>query len=501
MQSSDEPAFPVRQGVLVRARNGDVIRYDATGLVLRLSDRVIEDIRQRLGAPEAQGQPATGAAPDAGDDEALLDGLDVWDIRAEGDWLRFAARLPGAQGPRAFRRHRAGGGIIAEAPGPLLGILGLGGPRAALATPRVADFPYHVLTADDGIGAVGQSGVDTAALTPRLGQLREMTHEALVADTLLGWQMDKHAALPLFVVRTEADGSASAAELASGPALANLMIAADNLREAAAAQGRAAQIMAVALDFALEEIGGTAAGYRDAMIALMTRITEELQRRGFDKPLFVTRLDAGAPGLATAAQVQGQWELAWNAGGHKLIVSAPGYMFEMDDCARPTARGRQHMAMMTAAALSAARLRPHTPDPLADGWHCPIFHLAEYERDGTGATVLRLIGQAQSALVLEPGVAAVPEGAAPVGLALDDPGGARITAVGIDPDDDRTVVLTLDRAPAEGATLVYGWGTPDPAATVAVRDGWDLPGTDLRRWALPCILPVHPGRIARDDQP
>ena len=159
------------------------------------------------------------------------------------------------------------------------------------------------------------------------------------------------------------------------------------------------------------------------------------------------------------------------------------------------------MAMMTAAALSAARLRPHTPDPLADGWHCPIFHLAEYERDGTGATVLRLIGQAQSALVLEPGVAAVPEGAAPVGLALDDPGGARITAVGIDPDDDRTGVLTLDRAPAEGATLVYGWGTPDPAATVAVRDGWDLPGTDLRRWALPCILPVHPGRMARDDQP
>ncbi|MFC0811276.1 hypothetical protein ACFHYO_03990, partial [Paracoccus panacisoli] len=64
--TSDHPGFPVRQGVLVRARNGDLIRYDATGVTLRLSDRVIEDIRQRLGAaPVAAGAAAAPAG--AGD--------------------------------------------------------------------------------------------------------------------------------------------------------------------------------------------------------------------------------------------------------------------------------------------------------------------------------------------------------------------------------------------------------------------------------------------------
>ena len=35
-------------GVIIRAENGDVIRYDETGLILRLSDRVIADIAARL---------------------------------------------------------------------------------------------------------------------------------------------------------------------------------------------------------------------------------------------------------------------------------------------------------------------------------------------------------------------------------------------------------------------------------------------------------------------
>ncbi len=36
------------EGVIIRAENGDVIRYDETGLVLRLSDKVIADIAARL---------------------------------------------------------------------------------------------------------------------------------------------------------------------------------------------------------------------------------------------------------------------------------------------------------------------------------------------------------------------------------------------------------------------------------------------------------------------
>jgi hypothetical protein len=44
-------------GVVVRAPNGDVIRYDPTGLVMRLSDRVIEDIALRLGTAPATASP------------------------------------------------------------------------------------------------------------------------------------------------------------------------------------------------------------------------------------------------------------------------------------------------------------------------------------------------------------------------------------------------------------------------------------------------------------
>ncbi len=36
------------EGVIIRAENGDVIRYDETGLILRLSDKVVADIAARL---------------------------------------------------------------------------------------------------------------------------------------------------------------------------------------------------------------------------------------------------------------------------------------------------------------------------------------------------------------------------------------------------------------------------------------------------------------------
>ena len=102
--------------------------------------------------------------------------------------------------------------------------------------------------------------------------------------------------------RLGAEVAASAAELAQGPAFDNLMIAAANLRRAATALGKEPRIFCVALDFALEELSGSATAYRDAMIALMARIEAGLAAQGYDRPLFVTRLDAGAPGRATEAQ-------------------------------------------------------------------------------------------------------------------------------------------------------------------------------------------------------
>ena len=65
--SPETPSEPQPgHGVLVRARNGDVIRYDSTGLVLRLSDRVIADIAMRLGTPgggAAAPEPIAGRRP------------------------------------------------------------------------------------------------------------------------------------------------------------------------------------------------------------------------------------------------------------------------------------------------------------------------------------------------------------------------------------------------------------------------------------------------------
>ena len=44
---------PDHNQTLISAENGPVIEADSTGLVLRLSDRVIRDIARRIGLPAA----------------------------------------------------------------------------------------------------------------------------------------------------------------------------------------------------------------------------------------------------------------------------------------------------------------------------------------------------------------------------------------------------------------------------------------------------------------
>ncbi len=489
-------------GVLVRARNGDVIGYDPTGLVLRLSDKVIDDIALRLGGRlQAEGAaPAASDPRDMAELESLLDGHDVWNIRAEGDWLRFSGRLPGRQGPRDFRLNRAGGDVVADAPGAVVGILGIGGPRAALANPDRAAYPFHILAPADDIGAVGHAGVERAAVTDLLSHLREMTHEALMAEVCLDWQLEKHAGLPVFVTRVETDSSASAAALAGGMAVENLLRAAGNLKLAAARLGKPARIFAVTLDFALEAVAGTAVEYRDGMLALMARIENGLAKLGFDRPVFVARLEAGRPGLTLDRVIEAQWELAWNCGAHRLVISAPSHMFTHDEYDRPTPAARRHMAAMSAAAASAAGALTLKPDPLQDGWRCPVIHLAELEAGPKGAVVLRLVLRALGDLVLAPGGDVGGDRA--VGFALDgDRVGAKILSVAIDPEDAQAVLITLDRRPeGEDVRLRYGYGVaPDGPGQVAVRDGWQLAAADgrmLHRWALPCRLAIREGGAA-----
>ncbi len=319
----------------------------------------------------------------------LLDGIDAWAITQDGDWLRFTARLPGAQGVRGFRRHIDGGATLGDGPGAVLGILGLGGPARPLATPGAPAFPHHITAPADDIGAVGMAGIEAAPITDRLEPLREATHEALVAETILHWQIEKFAPLPLIVTRVETDASPSAADLARGHAVQNLLIAAGNLKAAATRMGKRAKLLGICLDYALEHVTGDATAYRDGMLATMRALEKGLGALGFDRPLFVARFEAGLGPATAGAVLQGQWELVWNHGDHRLIFSSPSYPFARDAYDRPTDDARRQMAEMTAAALSEG-----------ESWRCPTLMLAEWE---PGAPIIRVTAQSEGPLVIDGG--------------------------------------------------------------------------------------------------
>ncbi len=465
-------------GVVLRAQNGDVIRYDPSGLVMRLSDKVLADIALRL----PQGAAGAVAPVEASKSTGPIDppdGIDAWNARQEGCWCCFTARLPGAQGVRGFRQHVEGGAIIADSNGPLLGILGLGGARAALANPGGADFPQHILAPADDIGAVGHAGIEAARPLDRLEHLREMTHEALVAQTVLHWRLADHGPLPLFMVRVETDASVTAADFATGLAVQNLLVAAANLRSVADLMAKRAKVLAICLDFALEDHSETALAYRDGMLATMQAISDGLWKLGFDKPLFVVRVESGLPEITPPAALAGQWELSWNHGDHRLIHSAPAYMFAHDAYDRPTEAARLQQAEMTASAIAETGT-----------WKCPTLHLAELE-----GTTLRVAARGGGPLVLD---RADPFGAGPhCGFHLTGcENGAGINAIAVAEDDNQTLLIHLDKAPKGGdLRLAYACGASTNAG--ALRDGWALEsvtGATLHRWALPAHLPVTGGR-------
>lgn len=473
--------------MIVVARNGEVIRYDPSGLVMRLSDKVIDDIALRLGdrlhVPAADQD--TPAKVTRADPHEMLEGIDAWNLRQEGEWLFFSANLPGDQGGRGFRRLVGGGAILGDAPGPLYGILGIGGPRAAIATRTPSKYPQHVLAPADDIGAVGHAGVEDARRIDTLEHLREVTHEALVAETFIRWQMEKYAAFPLFMTRIETDSSATAAELVHGKAFDNLITAASNLALAAKRLGKKPKLLCVHLDYSLEDISDDPLAYRDGMLALMARAEEALFKLGFENPLFVARMESGTAEITNAAAIEGQWELGWNHGAHRFLYSAPDYMFAHDRFERPTDAARREMAEMTAAAVT---------DP--DNWQCPTFYLAEQDRD---PTVIRVVARAPTDLVVDtydPFDAGPAAGFRIIGATKD----VAITAVSVDPADGKAILLQLSAVP-EGAQvrIAYAFGAAPrdsrfPANCGAIRDQWQMEsatGRILNRWALPCLLPLQ----------
>lgn len=461
------------EGVIIRADNGDVIRYDETGLVLRLSDKVIADIAARL---ELKPQVAPAAAmalpvPDLPDD------LDLWALRREGDWVFFQANLPGADSARGYRRHVSGGAVMAEARGPLLAVLGLGGARAGLGSKGPARFRWHVLAPADDIGAVGMGGEGEAVATDGLEPLRELTVEALVADELLARRRAAHQSLPLVLVRTETDMATTAHELGSGKAVENLDLAFANLNAAAARLGTGAQVLAVVLDYTLEDLTGDPVAYRDGMIALMERITRGMAKEGLARPVFLAAFDCGTQSVTRGPGLEGQWELSWNHGDHQLVFAAPSYAFGIDDTGRLTDAGRAEKAVLLTEALLAVKG--------GGKWVCPTIQLAEWTEAG-----IRLVCEAQEPLEID---GQDPFGAgALAGFALEGvTNGAKITGVEVDKDDPKAVLLRCSRRPQGDVFVTYAHASPSrsgpyPANRGALRG--DFGAGAVRRWALPARL-------------
>ncbi|WP_226779119.1 hypothetical protein [Oceaniglobus trochenteri] len=451
MSDRDHRVLRGDSGVLLRVGNGTAIGYDDTGLILRLSDKVVDDLRDRLSLAPGNGAGAGWIDP------AVVGDIDAWNVTRNGSWYHFDAQLPGYPHPRRFRRPVAGGHVVADVAGPLLAVLSIGGARRARALPGRAAMAAHVLCPADDLGAVGLAGVELAQPTAGLEQAREVTLDTLVADALLAVRRAQGRALPLILARAETDASTSAAALAEGAAMANLEQTIDNTVAAAAALGVAPRIATVAIDYGAEDVISDVASHIAGIRAVMARISAKVASLGLHEPVFVMRADE------TGTRVREHWELSVFPGDHRLIFSAPGYAFAFDDTHRPTAEAMQAMARAEAQAIDAALSR--------EAWHCPRLLLAETEAPGR----VRVVSDALNPLVLDP----LTLGAGgDHGFSLETgEGRAKITGVSLADDDDRALILAHDGA-ARVQKLHYAVGRAGGLC--------DMPG----RWALPAILPV-----------
>jgi len=461
-------------GVLIKANNGDVIRYDDTGLILRLSDVVIAELRQRLGTSTLSLDPE------------VLGDIDAWNLRTQNDWYVFSANLQGGHGPRDFRRPIEGGHIIAVTSGPLFGILSIGGARRAGFNDMPRTFPYHVVSPADDVGSVGLEGMEKATSTNSLEQFKTLTRDALCGEEILKQRQAQGRSLPMIVARTETDDAHNVSMLSQGIAFDNFLTSARNLKTAALHLNKRPRLLAVGLDYTLEDITSTPTEYRDGMLTLMVKITENLEEMGFHKPLFISTFECGTRTDGTAAVLLAQWDLAVIPTDHDLVYSAPGYMFAQTEFDRPTDVARQEMAEMDAYAIEAANS--------GNQWACPMLLLAE--QDGQS---IRVTASAMTNLVLDGDdpLRAGPQN----GFVLQGTeNGAVITDVKIDANAPRDIIITCDKPP-EGKNMfvAYAFGNTDspddlPANRGALRDEWAANSATertLHRWALPCLLPVH----------
>lgn len=446
--------FGEAEHVVLRARNGDVIRADETGLTLRLSDAVVADLRQRL-------FPTVEL-------DALGD-VDAWNLRQHGDWLLFEGNLPGGGPARGYRRAASGGAFLAEAAGPVLGVLSLGGARRALAISGRGDFPYHVIAPEDDIGAVGVSGLEAAIATDRAEGLREQSQDALLAAEVLHLRQKAGRGLPLILARTETDRAASLRQLADGLAYQNLMQAAQNLRGFAATLGKKVALLAVTVDFALEDVLTPPQDFTHEMRALIEKLSQDFWALDLRPVPVLMVFDTNAAHLR-----QAQWELAVYGANLGPVFTLPSYALPYDSCQRLTDEGMRQRARTEAAAVFEIEA--------GHGWHAPVFLLAER----AGKKAIRLSSNAVQPLVADQDD---PFGAgAHCGVEVLGPDGPLpVARVLVDPQEPLDLLVELDQRIPDGTRIRYAW---DNAG--AIRDSWHSAASpDVRRWALPAELEVH----------
>lgn len=445
--------------------------------------------RERRAAAElAAAENAVAAAPQRLDPAEILGDIDAWGLVAEGEWLRFTARLE--EEPRSYLRAKAEGDILADAPGPLLAVLGIGGARRAGFNAGPPRFRYNILAPADHIGAVGLEGTASARRTAALQQLRHCSRESLIADHLLSMRREARRGMPLIVTRVETDGSASLEALAKGTAFTNLLTALDNLSAAAAALGRKPQVLALTIGFGLEDLTSTPAEYAAGFRALMAKITSEMRMRGMVPPIFLADTESGTARLSDHPAIEAYQELAWCPGPHRLILPTPTYAGQQDEFGRLTELGRETLAHLDALAL----------EEVLQGreWSCPLPLLAEY----SGAQI-RVTFRSMAPLVID---ATDPHRAGPsAGFQLvDAPKGCKIKGLRLAADDPKAVILDCS-APPIGASLDHACrlaaqGDALPINRSAIRDEWSAPssnGATLHRWALPASLPLHPASASK----
>lgn len=438
-------------GDLLRIGNGAVVAHDETGLTLRLSDSTIAEIGARLCPVRI--------------DPAILGDIDAWNVTESAGWLHFDAKLPAYPYPRRFRRAVSGGDILADAPGPLCAMLGLGGARRAMALPGSSAFPAHVVAPADDTGAAGLAGTAPAEATAALQHLGECPIDALAAAAYLRGRAAEGRALPLVLARCETDASRSVAELLDGPAIANLGRGMENLAAAAGTLGTTARILGIALDFAAEDTISDFGDYVAGIRAIIDRLTAHAARLGLQAPPFVMRADS------SGRRTEEHWHLSVFPDGRHLIFATPDSIADRTETLRLTPEGLHRLAAMEARAIAATEAR--------EPWAGPRLLLAEFT--DTDCRCIRVTAEALEPLVVEDraGFTCHADGA-PVAIA----------SVEVTPDDPAALLVDLAEPVGGAAVLSYGHGVPG-----GLRDTWqtaDPVAGRLHRRALPAILPVHP---------